>query len=581
MNFRGLRFVWIIGILAAASTPLHADPVAPAARPRKVYAHYMGCFPAGSGPLDYARYQEAPKLRHDSANEVSRFGGHIRNWDLVPFNVHLTAEQSADLEIRRAVRIGIDGFAIDAWAGSDSAKATLNALFKVAEEKDYPFEITICVDPNCLGKETAVTAIQYLLEKHGKSPKLARRDGKPLIFGYQSVWLGIGYGMSKFGAKPEWKGKEGQIPNSVELRATPEGWTYLGEAMQDLQKQVGQPLYIHYCMSAFDYGVDRKDLTQEMLPKAAAIIAKHVGAVGSFGWLGPKQDEIGKAVLAAGAEWSCPVGMYEKENVPYECYMPPGTNWVSECWERAITGRATLLQLITWNDYGENTNIAPGYNSRYSLYDLTGYYVKWWKTGAAPIPDHDYVYLNYHKYPADSPVFPFKVKFADVKEGALEVVTILPRPATIRLPGRQIQYESPAGFFRKQFPLTPGQVSAELVRDGKVALQLKSPEPITDKPFREDHGLVCYSTEFMRHWKSDFGNAPPLLYSEYGDNGHGLPNWFAQYWYGKFLDFSPGADVDAKARGANGMTNLESWESQIDPTASLPAVPGHVTPVQR
>ena len=97
----------------------------------------------------------------------------------------------------------------------------------------------------------------------------------------------------------------------------------------------------------------------------------------------------------------------------------------------------------------------------------------------------------------------------------------------IRLPGRNIEFDAPAGFFRKQFPLRPGPVSAELVRDGKVLVRFKSPELITDKPFREDHGLVCYSSEFMKDWKDDFGDDAPLLYSEYGDNGHGLPNWFA------------------------------------------------------
>ena len=107
-----------------------------------------------------------------------------------------------------------------------------------------------------------------------------------------------------------------------------------------------------------------------------------------------------------------------------------------------------------------------------------------------------------------------------LREGrGLEVVTILPRPATIRLPGRKIEYEAPAGFFRKQFPMTPGPVGAELVRDGKVVVRLESPEPITDKPFREDHGLVCFSTEFMQHWKEDFGDTKPLLYSEYADAG--------------------------------------------------------------
>ena len=89
---------------------------------------------------------------------------------------------------------------------------------------------------------------------------------------------------------------------------------------------------------------------------------------------------------AAGAEWSCPVGMYQKENVPYECYTPPGTDWLSECWERAINRHATLLQLITWNDYGEDSNIAPGYNTRYSLYDLTGYYINGGRPAARPSP---------------------------------------------------------------------------------------------------------------------------------------------------------------------------------------------------
>jgi hypothetical protein len=567
---RGNRFVRLILLLGMTISVSHALAATPAERPKKVYAHYMGCAPAGTGPQDWARYHDAPTLRHDSRNDPSRFGGHVRNWDLVPENSHLTAEESADLEIRRAIRIGIDGFAIDAWAGSNDAKKSLDALFKVAEEKNYPFEITICIDPNCLGGESPEQVVRYLLDKHGKSPKLARRDGKPLIFGYQSVFLGIGFGMNSLGQKPEWKGKEKDIPNSTALRATPEGWALLGESMKDLEKKVGQPLYIHYCLSAFEYGVDRKNVSPDLLLKAAPVIAKSVGAIGSFNWTGPLQDQIGQAVIAAGAEWSCPVGMYQKENVPYECYMPEGTEWLSGCWESAIRTNSTILQLITWNDYGENTNIAPAYNTRYTVYDLTGYYIQLWKTGKAPVPDHDRVYVTYRKYPTGAKVFPFKTKF-DVKNSTLEVVTILTAPATIRLPGRQVEYEAPAGFFRKQVSLTAGAVSAELLRDGKVALKIESPEPVTDKPFREDHGMVCFSSEFMRLWKEDFGDAMPLLYSEYGDaDGDGLPNWFEMYWFGKFLNFSTMTGADPKATGPNGKTNLENYKAQVDPTMSLP-----------
>ena len=58
-------------------------------------------------------------------------------------------------------------------------------MFEVAEEKDYPFEITITLDMD------HAEAIRDLLKHHGNSPKLARRDGKPLIFDwewYRNFW---------------------------------------------------------------------------------------------------------------------------------------------------------------------------------------------------------------------------------------------------------------------------------------------------------------------------------------------------------------------------------------------------------
>ena len=287
-----------------------------------------------------------------------------------------------------------------------------------------------------------------------------------------------------------------------------------------------------------------------------------------------------------------PVGMYQKENIPFECYVPKGTDWMH--WGRgAFDQDATLLQIITWNDYGENTSVAPGWNTRYTLYDLTGYEIKVWKGGKEPAPDHDRVYLIYRKYPPGAKIFPFHAKFPGIEPGVIEVLSILPKPATIRLPGRAAEYEAPAGFHRQQFPVTAGPMIAELVRAGKVELRLESPEPIADKPFREDNGLVCWSSEEERLWKEDFGDTPPFWYSEYGDKDKdGLPNWFEMYWFSrergfkpkrtdddllegndavrhsKWLDFStatnavPNADPDG-----DGKMNLEAYQGQTDPTA--------------
>lgn len=538
--------------------------------PRKVYAHYMGCWPAATGPLRWERVASQPKtLRHTSRDAAAKFGGHVRNFDLAPPEANLTPEQSADLEIRRAMRIGIDGFAVDAWAGGGDARRTLDALFKVAEEKDYPFEVTICLDPMCGGD--IVASVKELLEKHGQSPKLARRGGKPLVLGYMSWCYGMGWVASRVDQKlPEAERKAAMD----RLRTSSEGWDLMGQAFPNAAEKIGRPIYFHYCMSGFFHNVDRQMVQKGMLTEAAEVLAGHVPAIGGFTWLGPEQEDIARVVKAKGAEWCQPVGHYQKENIPFECYTPPATEWMG-CWDGARATGATLLQIITWNDYGENTNIAPAYNTRYGLYDLTGFYIAWWKTGKEPVPDHDRVYLNYHKYPKGSSIFPFKARFGD-RDYVLEVLTILPRPATIRLPGRNAEYEAPAGFFRKHLPLTAGPVVAEVVRDGQVALRLESPEPVTDRPFREDHGLVCFSTEDARYWKEDFGDVPPFWYSEYGDaDGDGLPNWFEMYWFGTWLDFrtATGAKPDADPDG-DGKTNLEEYRAQTDPTLGpLPTVP--------
>ena len=99
-------------------------------------------------------------------------------------------------------------------------------------------------------------------------------------------------------------------------------------------------------------------------------------------------------------------------------------------WEEARNIPSTLMQFVTWNDYSENTNLSPGINSRYSYFDLTGYYIRWWKDGVPPVYDHDKVYIFSHKYPHGAKVFPFQPK-AD-PDNCIEVVSILTKPARLR-----------------------------------------------------------------------------------------------------------------------------------------------------
>ncbi|MEI6338705.1 MAG: hypothetical protein WCQ57_09010, partial [Verrucomicrobiota bacterium] len=169
-------------------------PVPPPARPRKIYAHYMACYPVAAAATAHHRADDAHKIRHDGQGQFDAIGDRWRNWPLVPDGMSLSLEESADLEIRRALRAGIDGFAVDAWAGGDNAKEFFSVLLKVARDKDYPFEVTVCLDPGVLGNDGMRETLRWIMQEHGQNPKLARRDGKPLIFGYLSSFIGFHHG---------------------------------------------------------------------------------------------------------------------------------------------------------------------------------------------------------------------------------------------------------------------------------------------------------------------------------------------------------------------------------------------------
>lgn len=554
----------------------------------------MGCFVAGTGAIHYhvrdgLGAMNCPKSARDpdplkrglAAFAATSFGGTYRNYALAPYDAKLSLEEAADLEIRRAMRIGLDGFTFDAWAGHGGAIKLLDAMFAVCEKKQYPFALTITLDSSCIPDDMPelkgytgnkwVRCVKWLLDKHGTSPNLARRHGKPVIMGYQSIW-------PAYEAKlwPRAKARLGGDPSPDAIKAdvcklqnSEEGWALIADAYDDMEREIGEPIFWEFCM----YNMFHGKVPDETWISAGRALAERFPAVGSFMWAGP-MVEVGKAVVAAGAEWSHPMKL-QYENYGWWQGASPGTKWIREDWERAEAIPSTLLQFITWNDYHENTNLSPGWNTRYSHYDLTGWFIRRWKAGGtAPTPDHDRIYVYSHKYAHGTTMYPFQAKTR--ADNVIDVVTILPSAARIRMPGRDAEWDAPAGFSFHEVPLAPGPVIVELVRNGAVQVRLEHPEPVSDRPFRQDTGKTCWSTEEERHWREDFGDTQPMfIASEYGDaDGDGLPNWFEMFWFGNFGDPSTATTADPAADpDGDGASNLDEWKAQTDPTdpASRPA----------
>lgn len=520
----------------------------------------MGCYPVGCKSLSTAYLQKSESaLRPDGPSYMDRVGGRWRDYPLTPQNYKPSLEEAMDLEIRRAMRMGLDGFAVDVLAGQKEALASLDAMFKVAEEKDYPFEITFCLD----NPEQNLTAIEYLIKNHGKSPKLARRDGKPLLLGYRSHRIGERL-------RPDLIGEAWLQPANIEV---------YNQAFDEWEKIAGEPIFAEFCLNGFLVG--QSDIVTsspaddpEFWKASFAVLGKKFRAVNGFFWGGPGYDLAAKAAKEAGLDWGEPVWA-QYQNLYWNTFrLKDGSDLLRERWERAIANDSTLIQIATWNDYTEATNVAPGQQTGYAINDLMGLMIKRWKTGTWPTFASDRIYFFYPPYPKGGSVYPFH-DFASDIGGNLEVVTYLTHPGKVVMPGRKESWEAPAGLFVKKLPPTPGPIVAEVYRDDQNVASLTAREPISELPFRAQHSMVAISTEDNRYWKEDFPGNTSHPVSYYGDDDHdGLPNWFEMYYCGKLGDFSFATAANPKQKVPDTKrTILESYHAQKNPfgDATIPA----------
>jgi len=115
------------------------------------------------------------------------------------------------------------------------------------------------------------------------------------------------------------------------------------------------------------------------------------------------------------------------------------------CGSGTSTSSTEWVQVETWNDYSENSEISPSSRTQYAFYDLTAYYTAWFKTRMQPAITQDVIYYFYrrHKAPADLPsAVPSLQKPAtpqpplhpgDAPSDKIELLAFLTANATLRI----------------------------------------------------------------------------------------------------------------------------------------------------
>jgi hypothetical protein len=148
-----------------------------------------------------------------------------------------------------------------------------------------------------------------------------------------------------------------------------------------------------------------------------------------------------------------------------------------EAWNSAIGGGADWVQIVTWSDFSESSQIEPytdatlARNIGTGYYNLNGYYSAWFLTGRQPSITHDVLYYFYRREPANA-ASPGQSASLKVNNGAaednIEVLAFLTAPGTvgISIGGQNFTQAAPAGLSSFKVPLRAGRPTFSLLRNG-------------------------------------------------------------------------------------------------------------------
>ncbi len=380
-------------------------------------------------------------------------------------------------EITAAQTLGIDGFALNCggWTAREPHyKARTQKLYEAAEQLGTGFRLFLSAD-YCCGLTTDET--RDMIETFRDHPNQFRYGGKPVL----STFAGEG----------------GDNAQGHQLVAF----------LDRLGGQAGRA-----CVFV-PYFYPRPNITEHPSPAHAAQLLQefatldgyfYFGAAGSSAQLAASNRHQAVAWLGAGKLFMASVTPYYRGlGGNYRCFETGGFEGFAQQWLAAIETGATWLEIVTWNDWGEASYVAPfgepgetelwgghwGTMLSHAAYlDAMRYYVDWYKTGQPPAIETDRLFYAYRPHPKAAAGHrtandqdPARPGGADGLRDEVFVTCYLSAPATLRIESGETAYdiELPAGVQHLARPFAPGAQRFVLRRAAQILVDKTGELPIT------------------------------------------------------------------------------------------------------
>ncbi|MCC7494788.1 MAG: hypothetical protein IT204_20705 [Fimbriimonadaceae bacterium] len=365
-------------------------------------------------------------------------------------------------EIRAAQSRGIDGFALNCggWTAREPHyKQRTLRIYEAAQALGSDFKLFLSAD-YCCGLTLAET--RDMIDTFAGHPNQFRVNGRPLL----STFAGEG------------------ADNTAgrELLAFLDG---LGGA-------AGRPVVF------VPYFYPRPNITEHPTAAHVAQTLATFPTLDGFFYFGAagSSAQLAAANRACGEGWRGASKLFMAGLTPYyrglggnyRCFETRGLQGLAQQWETAIAVDATWVELVTWNDWGEASYVAPFggpadtalWNghwgellSHVGYLDGMRYWIDWFKSGQPPAITADRLFYCYRPHlrsaagrrtPADPT--PARPGGADQLADSVFLTAFLTAPAQLRVQlGEQATtFDLPAGVQHREVTLTAGTPRFELWR---------------------------------------------------------------------------------------------------------------------
>ncbi|MGZ3422977.1 MAG: glycoside hydrolase family 71 protein [Polyangiales bacterium] len=452
-----------------ADAPVASTPCWPFERPaiaslraskRKVFAHYFSAFPLSLDDKPAASdYYAVNYLRPEGeGGKFAYCGGFLKERPLpVEPGGAGYQERNYDLEVKRAVALGLDGFTYDILSNTGTHWDRLKMILDSAKRVDPGFRIVLMPDMTSTFKGAdadAQTAFVAAMKEVASHPSTYHLDDGRLVIS----------------------------PFATDARTAAWWAASLAELKSAGIEVALVPLYV---------------APWEAATKA---LAATVPLYGTSTW-GPRTVSGAMGLSGAakkahdlGLVWMAPVA--PQDSRPKDLIFTEASNSRAfrALWDAAIGGGADWVQMITWNDYSEDSEISASSQIHGAFYDLTAYYTTWFKTGAQPVIARDTLYWFHRTQSMSAKPDLTKQKNAYVAvNGAaavdeIEVVGFLTGPGTLEITvaGHTQTKDVGAGIQSFVVPLEEGTPSFRLTRGGVEIVSAKSASPISNTIVYQD-----------------------------------------------------------------------------------------------